>query len=202
MDSFATTRLFAERLRDDHRDELVALHRDPEVMRFVGGVRTPEATADYLARNLAHWARHGFGLWVLRTADGAFAGRAGIRHLDLDGVDEVDIAYCLARPLWGRGLASEIAAALAALADGRLGLPSLVGLAAIENRASRRVLEKSGFGFERPGTFQGDEVAVYRRQRVQPAAGPDDQSWDRLIARLENGVSLGGERFDCDSLYD
>ncbi len=34
---------------------------------------------DYLAVNMAHWDRHGRGLWVLRTKDGAFAGRAGMK---------------------------------------------------------------------------------------------------------------------------
>ena len=55
-------------------------------MRYVGGVRSPEATRAYLTTNLEHWDRFGFGLWVLRTRDGKFAGRAGIRHVVVEGV--------------------------------------------------------------------------------------------------------------------
>lgn len=80
MDRFSTDRLTAERLREDHLDDLVTLHLDAEVSRYLGGVRAPEVTKTYLATNMAHWDQHGFGLWMLRTKDGAFAGRAGIRR--------------------------------------------------------------------------------------------------------------------------
>jgi hypothetical protein len=38
MESFETTRLSPERLREGHLAELVALHLDPHVMCYVGGV--------------------------------------------------------------------------------------------------------------------------------------------------------------------
>ncbi len=166
MERFETARLTAERLRPDHLADLVALHLDPEVSRYLGGVRSADDTAAYLSRNLAHWAQHGFGLWVLRTRDGQFAGRAGIRHVMLGEVPEVDVAYALPRHLWGQGLASEIAPALAEIGLGRLRLPSLVGFASPGNAASRRVLEKSGFGLDRTTTFKGETVVAYRRRAV------------------------------------
>jgi hypothetical protein len=67
------------------------LHLDPDVMLYLGGVRSPEATSVYLAVNLAHWDRHGFGLWALKMRNGEFAGRAGIRHLVVDGAQEVEV---------------------------------------------------------------------------------------------------------------
>ena len=112
MDHFSTDRLTAERLNGSHLSDLVALHLDAEVSRYLGGRRSAEVTKAYLATNIAHWERHGFGLWVLRTKDGAFAGRAGIRHILVDGMDEIEIAYTFRRDLWGQGLASEIATAL------------------------------------------------------------------------------------------
>lgn len=165
MDSFSTTRLRAERLRDDHLADLVALHLDPDVSRYLGGVRSPEVTKTYLATNIAHWVQHGFGLWVLRTKDGAFAGRAGIRHILVDGVDEIEIAYTFKRDLWGQGLANEIATALTDIGLSRLELPSLIGLVNVEHRASRRVLEKSNYILERSTTHHGEDVVIYRIQR-------------------------------------
>lgn len=162
METFATERLIAERLRDDHLADLVALHLDPDVSRYLGGVRSPEATAAYLATAAAHWDRHGFGLWALRTRDGEFAGRAGIRHAAIDGVPEFELLYTFKREFWGRGLASEIAAALVGIAWSRLGAPSLVALVVAGNGASCRVLEKSGFARERSMLSRGEEVAVYR----------------------------------------
>lgn len=169
MDSFETPRLTAERLRPEHFADMAALHLDPEVSRYLSGVRPPDETERYMATKLAHWEQHGFGLFVLRTRDGAFAGRAGIQHVVFDGTPEVDIAYTFRREVWGRGLASEVALALVEIGLGRLNFPSLIGFASARNLASLRVLEKSGFGFERMSSFKGDEISVYRR-RGQPAS--------------------------------
>ena len=162
MDHFSTKRLTAEKLQEDHLTDLVALHLDPEVSRYLGGVRSAEATKTYLAVNLAHWDQHGFGLWVLRTKDGAFAGRAGIRHIPVDGVDEIEIAYTFKREFRGQGLASEIATALTDIGLSQLELPSLIGLVATGHGASRRVLEKSNYILEKSTTYHGGDVVIYR----------------------------------------
>jgi RimJ/RimL family protein N-acetyltransferase len=162
MEQFATDRLVAERLREDHLADLVALHLDPDVSRYIGGVRAPEATAAYLAAAMAHWDRHGFGIFALRTGAGEFAGRAGIRRAVIDGAQELEIVYTLKRDLWGRGLASEIAAALTSLARSQLELPSVVGLVVVGNDASCRVLEKCSFSCERTIVSRGEEVLLYR----------------------------------------
>jgi hypothetical protein len=44
MDRFSTPRLTAERLNESHLKDLVALHLDPEVSRYLGGVRSAETT--------------------------------------------------------------------------------------------------------------------------------------------------------------
>jgi len=165
MDHFETNRLTAERLREDHLDDLVALHLDPDVSRYLGGVRSAEVTKAYLATNMAHWDRHGFGLWALRTKDGAFAGRAGIRHIPVDGVNEIEIAYTFRRDLWGQGLASEIASALTEIGLSQLKLPSLIGLVFLAHGASRRVLEKANYVLEKHTTHHGEDVVIYRIRR-------------------------------------
>ncbi|MDA9433344.1 GNAT family N-acetyltransferase [Bradyrhizobium sp. CCBAU 51627] len=165
MDHFSTDRLAAERLRGEHLADLTALHLDPEVSRFLGGVRSAETTKTYLATNMAHWDQHGYGLWALRTKDGTFAGRAGIRHILVDGIDEIEIAYTFKRDLWGRGLAGEIASALTEIGLSRLALSSLIGLVSVEHGASRRVLEKANYLFEKTTTHHGEAVVIYRTRR-------------------------------------
>ena len=131
----------------------------------------PEETETYLAVNITHWERHGFGLWVLRMHTGEFAGRAGIRHVVLDSVNEVEIAFAFKCALWGQGLASEITKALMNLGLVQLELPSLVAVVSVENAASRHVLEKSNFTLERSGTYRGDEVVIYRSSITGPVPG-------------------------------
>jgi len=165
MDDFRTARLTATRLAQDDLPDLVALHLDPDVSRFLGGVRTPEATAEYLETNLRHWADHGVGLWTLRTNDGVFAGRAGLRYVDVEGVAELEIAYTFVKPLWGQGFATEIARALVQHWKTRRADPSLVGIVMKGNTASENVLLNAGLGYERDSVFHGELCGVFRRCR-------------------------------------
>ena len=56
----------------------------------------------------------------------------------------VELGYWIARPFWGRGLATEACTALIDIAR-TLGLGSLEGSHFVDNPASARVLEKVGF---------------------------------------------------------
>jgi RimJ/RimL family protein N-acetyltransferase len=56
----------------------------------------------------------------------------------------VEMGYWIARPYWGRGLATEACAALIEIAQA-LGLGTLEGAHFLDNPASARVLEKLGF---------------------------------------------------------
>jgi [ribosomal protein S5]-alanine N-acetyltransferase len=149
-DELVTERMRAERLRGDHLEELVDLHRDEQVMATLGGVRRRTETDSFLEANLEHWRRHRFGLWMFRrSADGAFVGRAGLRRVHVGGADEVEIAYAVTARAWGCGLATEMARALIGVGFGELRLTTLVAFTLVENAASIRVMEKAGLRFER-----------------------------------------------------
>jgi [ribosomal protein S5]-alanine N-acetyltransferase len=165
MDSFATSRLNATRLSREDLADLVQLHLDDEVSRFLGGVRTPAQTATYLETNLRHWDDHGLGLWTLRTCDRTFVGRAGLRHVELEGVAELEVVYTFVRSAWGRGFATEIAQALVDIWERRCCEPSLVGIVMKENLPSQRVLMKTGFSYERDAVFHDENCRVFRRIR-------------------------------------
>jgi [ribosomal protein S5]-alanine N-acetyltransferase len=161
-DELATDRLIAERLRLDHRDELVALHRDVRTMATLGGPRSIADTEKFVATNLDHWSRNGFGLWILRrSSDDTFVGRAGLRRVHVGDADEVEIAYALASDMWGRGFAAEIARKLIAVGV-ELQLGSLVAFTLPDNRASIRVMEKAGLRFERAIVHRGKPHVLYR----------------------------------------
>jgi ribosomal-protein-alanine N-acetyltransferase len=165
VERFCTSRLEAERLRPDHAGILQVMHGDARVMATLGGVRTPAETDAWLAANLGHWERHGFGIWVLRDRAGEFAGRAGIRRVTITGGEETEIAYALTAKFWGRGLATEIARALLDIGFARLSLSSMVAFTLSDNRPSRRVMEKLGMRFERAFDLPGLPHALYRATR-------------------------------------
>jgi RimJ/RimL family protein N-acetyltransferase len=164
-DRFATPRLKATKLAREDLPDLVQLHLDSEVSRFLGGVRTQSVTAAYLDTSLRHWADHGIGLWTLRTYDGTFMGRAGLRHVALEGVPELEVAYTFVRSAWGQGLATEIARALVEIWETRCSEPSLVGIVMKGNLSSEQVLLKTGFSYERDAVFHDENCGVFRRLR-------------------------------------
>jgi [ribosomal protein S5]-alanine N-acetyltransferase len=142
-----TGRLLLRELTMADLDPLAALYRDPGVRRyFPDGTRTYEQTREELAWTIdVHYARYGYGLWAAIVADtGAFAGRCGLLHWEIDGRPEVEVAYLLDPAVWGRGLATEAARAIAAHAFATLPVDRLVALIDPANAASRRVAEKIG----------------------------------------------------------
>ena len=66
--TFRTDRLVAERLRDEHLDEIRRTRRDPKVTATLGGPRSDDETARYLHDNLDHWNRYGIWLFGDRAA--------------------------------------------------------------------------------------------------------------------------------------
>jgi ribosomal-protein-alanine N-acetyltransferase len=150
INSFDTDRLIATRLHETDLSELCRMHRDANVMATLGGTRSDERTSEFLRTNLRHWDEHGFGLWVFRAAsDRTFAGRGGLRHVHIGGHDEIEVTYALLPEFWGCGLATEIARALLKIGFEQLALAQLVTFTLTTNQASRRVMEKVGFAFER-----------------------------------------------------
>jgi RimJ/RimL family protein N-acetyltransferase len=163
LESFLTPRLVADRLTPAHLGALRRMDRDECFMAHLGGVRDESGTAAYLDRNLAHWAAHGFGLWMLRDrATLGGAGRAVLRHLDVDGVDEVEVGYGFLPEFWGRGLATEVTRACLEIARDRLGLATVVAVTLPANLASQRVLTKAGLAYEREVTLAGLTHLLYR----------------------------------------
>ena len=150
LDSFSTPRLLAERLTPTHLPDVRRMDQNEEFMAHVGGVRGEAATLTYLERNLAHWETHGFGLWILRDpSQRVVVGRAVLRHLDVEGADEVEVGYGLYPEFWGRGLATEVARACVRIGLAQLGLTSVVAVTLPTHHASQRVMVKAGLAYER-----------------------------------------------------
>ncbi len=139
------------------------MHRDAAVMAQLGGVRDEAQTAAYFARNLQHWADHGFGLWILREVGGGEpVGRAVLRHLLVEGALEVEVGYAFYAAFWGRGLATEVASACLELGRRELHLTTIVAVTAPGNTASAHVLEKVGLVYERDFMHEGARSALFR----------------------------------------
>ena len=164
MDSFSTPRLIAERLTAGHWLDLRRMDQNEPFMALLGGVRDELGTAVYLHQNLEHWENYGFGIWMLRdAATTAVIGRAMLRHLDVEGMDAVEVGYGFVPEYWGQGLATEIACACLRIAFDQLRLPSIVAITTPANLASQRVMLKAGLAYERDITHAGVPHLLFRR---------------------------------------
>jgi RimJ/RimL family protein N-acetyltransferase len=164
-ESFATARLRAERLLPEHFDAIRAMDSDALYMARLGGTRTESQTREYLTRNLKHWDQYDCGLWMLRDLDGAIAGRCVLRHLDVEGTDEVELGYGLHARYWGKGLATEVAKELLRLGRTALARDTLVAVTRPENLGSQRVLVKTGLALEREIAYDGVPHLLFRSAR-------------------------------------
>jgi ribosomal-protein-alanine N-acetyltransferase len=92
-------------------------------------------------------------------------GRGGLQHTFVAGVNEIEVAWAIVPQRWGEGLATELARAAVDVAFDDLGLNQLVAFTLPSNVASRRVMEKAGFIFEREIVHVGLPHVLYRRRR-------------------------------------
>ena len=154
-----TSRLRGRPLAESDLAELLVLHRDQRVLSAFGAAPgTADDTRHFLARKLAHWQEHGFGIWMFRDPTATYIGRCGIHRWR----NEVELGYIVEPSFWGQGFATEMATAVAGHAFTALGLSNLVAFTRKENLASRRVMDKVGFRYEHDFLDDGVQNVLYR----------------------------------------
>lgn len=145
------------------------LYADPDVTRYLAGGPYLGAAARLrseraVRRFVDHWQAHGFGVWAVRDrASDTFLGQCGLNTIDETG--EVEALWALARPAWGQGLATEAARAALGWAFDVAALPAVIAIAAPDNLASQRVMQKIGMRYARRARYFGLDVVRYERVR-------------------------------------
>ena len=149
-----TERLVLRRFTPDEAALMARLHFDPRVMRYAGGVQTPEQSrAMFEQRVLAYYdANPGLGVWAtIERASGECIGLHLINHIQ--GESDIQVGYLLYPEYWGRGYATEGARAAMRYAYAELELPRVTAITDLDNVESQRVLEKCGLRREGERAF-------------------------------------------------
>lgn len=169
-----TLRMRGEPLGPQHEAEMEKLTLDPRVYRTLWPWSYPPTRADVrssLADKRLHWQRYGFGLWLLRDrTTGELVGRGGLQYTDAIGGFAVEAAWAILPERWGQGLATELARASVQVAFDSLQLSEVIAITLPDNHASRRVMQKAGFAFDREIVHVGLPHVLYRR-RPDPELG-------------------------------
>jgi ribosomal-protein-alanine N-acetyltransferase len=154
-----------EAIGPEHQAEMEALLGDPRVGETLAGPFTPEQVAAQIAAHAAHWDHHGYGYWLFRDREsGETVGRGGLGATAVGGPGGTEVGWAVAADLWGRGYATEQGAAAIGVAFDVLRLPEVVAYTMVGNAASRRVMEKLGFEYEREVVHADLPHVVYRLQ--------------------------------------
>lgn len=167
-----TERLVLRHLEPDDLASLYGLYRDPQMREFYpDGTRTLAETKEELDWFLNGHPRHPeLGLWAtIERSSGTFLGRCGLLPWQIDGKNEVELAFMIDKRRWREGLATEAAFGIMKYAKDRLNLQRLICLVMPGNAASAGVAIKVGMHFEREHADEFGVCHIYAL-RVQPDA--------------------------------
>jgi RimJ/RimL family protein N-acetyltransferase len=144
LDLFETDRLILSGWRRDQIGDLVRLHGDPVVAKYLHGDGKPWPLAEMEAA-LDEWialfeTRRLGKMRVTRMADGVLVGRCGYGLFE----GQPEIGYSLYPEFWGKGYALEAAAGMRDWIFRETDAPHFIGIADVRNAASLKVLGKIG----------------------------------------------------------
>ena len=163
-----TKRLILRHQVIEDLDDLWALYCDPDITKYI-----PDAPCSREeAQEELEWHMNGhpkhpeLGLWAtIHKESGNFIGRCGLLPWEIDGLNEVEVAYTIEKKYWGQGLGSEAAQAILQYGFEKLNIPRLVCLIDAENIASKKVALKIGMTFEKETRDELGTFMIYSKKR-------------------------------------
>ena len=173
LELFETDRLVLSGWRRDQIGDLVRLHGDPVVARYLSAEGLPW-TRERMEAALDHWIElfetQRLGkLRVTRKADGVLVGRCGY---SIHGpTQEPELGYALYPEFWGHGYATEAAAGQRDWIFRETGVPRILGFADVRNEASRKVLRTIGMRETEVAVDSGMTVQFHELTREDAARG-------------------------------
>ena len=132
-------------------DTLTEIWGDPEVTRFLpsrGAAIPRDKVEKSLQSFIEHWQQREYGIWAIVESDSSeMIGYCGLRYLD--ELKEVELVYGLAKAYWGRNIMTKAAKAAVCWGFEVAKLERIVALVLPDNHASKRVIEKLSFNYEK-----------------------------------------------------
>ncbi|MDQ4038779.1 MAG: GNAT family N-acetyltransferase [Actinomycetota bacterium] len=161
----STPRLFLRSWRSDDLPAFAELNADPEVMCYLGTELSTEQATELAYDIQERFLQRGFGMLpVERREDGAFLGICGINYTPW--YPDEEIGWRFARAYWGKGYATESAAAWMAWAFTELGAPRLISVTDVPNARSIAVMKRLGMTYDHEADLEDDPDSGGERFRA------------------------------------
>ena len=182
MIEFETARLFLRKWRDSDREPFAAMNSDPAVMEFFPALQGRAGSDASIDSWQSQFAAQGWSNWAAELKEtGEFIGFVGLsvprRQFPFSPC--VEVGWRLARKFWGRGLASEAAAASLRVGFERIGLEEIVSMTALGNLRSRAVMERIGLHNSNQD-FEHEGVPIGNPHRMHCLYRIDRGSWSSI----------------------
>ena len=140
------------RLREwDAEDEqrFYEIMNTPAVMRWLGGLQTPEEWHAAFERLSTYQREWGHTFWIVeRKSDGEILGFCGLKRLNAPGAGDItgdfEIGWRLREEAWGQGIAKEAAIASLDLAFRRFDAPHVIAITVPGNEGSQGLMKRLG----------------------------------------------------------
>jgi [ribosomal protein S5]-alanine N-acetyltransferase len=170
MEAITTGRLRLRPLRFDDLDLLTEVWTDPAVSKYLLTRPTGRSEVEARLHSMIEYANL-WGMWAIELKSAhILIGRCGFYPYSGEGVRgpgaEPELAFLLARSHWGRGLATEAAAAILGELFCSGECPRVLALVHPQNAASRRVLDKLGMSAGPTVRIHGAEALLYSIERT------------------------------------
>ncbi len=178
-EKLVTDRLLLRRWTPGDLDALSELFAVPEVWEFpFGRGLTRSETAERLDRFLGGWERDGYDMYALELRQtGELIGFTGLRLANwfTEIAGEVEIGWRLHPGCWGKGYATEAAAASLQVGFAELGPERVVAVVEPTNGPSLRLAERLGMHVVRetvePRLDKELKIWVIERRQFQEVTG-------------------------------
>ena len=152
-------RLHYRPINEQDVDIATEIFTDPEVIKYVCDLATPEQVAENMPTDCRRGAGGRLGIWILTRKDtGEKIGSAVLLPIPIDQDDtdfsllvpeqypdaEIEVGYLLKRTAWGEGFATEACRRMLQFGFENTSLEEIKATADPDNKVSHKVLKKSG----------------------------------------------------------
>ena len=161
-----SNRLFLRHFILSDAKDLFQLNNDSEVLKYTGDVPfNSEQEALQFLEQYDAYSKTGIGRYALiRKEDQEFLGWCGLKYHP--ETRQVDLGFRLSKKYWNQGYATESTQAVLNYAFYTLKYPKLVAHTHINNKASRRVLEKCNFQKIKHFDYDGMPAILYELENT------------------------------------
>ncbi|MBX2945799.1 MAG: GNAT family N-acetyltransferase [Cyclobacteriaceae bacterium] len=165
LENKQSERLFFRKIQSSDADQWFPFFTDPNNHLYWPEERgTPEEECSKWFEKQAYRYENDLGGMnaLIEKSSGLLVGYAGLLVQEVDGKQELEIAYSLLPTYWGRGYATEAAMKCKEYAFENDFAESLISIISLPNVPSQKVALKNGMTIEKQSLYKNIPVYIFR----------------------------------------